>query len=192
MKQTVLLVQFLPPWRGSRIDRFRFHTDGHLEAHKPVRTEKALHKAARNVDGLVLRPSWPTQRGLALVHQGRDTHLYELDGFQVRPDSAPMDLADPTFRMHVAERIFYRRFTFETSKRRIVFRDFAGRLVAPQRASFETFPEEDFSPFARLIGMLGNDALRARLLADFDKHRFRYSRWLTRPDRTLSRYRLQS
>lgn len=179
MSEPAILVQFLPPWRSlSGLRRFKLHADGRLVPYKAVKPRKALSKGPKNIDGLLLRPSWPTRRGLALICTSAGTHLHALDGQCIAPDSNPIDINDPTLVMKTAERGLYRRFSFETSVQSLVYRDFAGRLVGPQRKAYETFPDTDFSPFARLMMMLEDPALRKTLLADLAKHRFKYSHWI--------------
>lgn len=186
MTPPLTLVQFLPLWRSlSGVRRYQLHDDGTMSRIKDAKTKKVLRKSVKNVDGLFLKPVWPSNRGLILVSHEGDQRLYEVRGRQITPGSKGIDLDDPQFEMKIQERGLYRRYVFTDGSETYVFRDFEARLIGPQRAAWDIFPENDFSSFAKLISILDNDELRTKLFTDFDRHRFKYSKWMNRPQ-TLS------
>lgn len=182
MTNTLNIIQFQSPWQG-RLGFKRYAFDpasSVLSPSKAIRCEKLMRKAARKVDGLLLRPSWPTRHALCLIHDADDTRLFKVVGHQVDRTGPSLSIDDPDFTMDVAERILYRRFTFRSGDVSFTYRDMAGRLMGPQRVATQIFPDDDFSPFARLVGMLRDDRCRDKLLSDLDRRRFKYSRWIDR------------
>ena len=181
MTPTITLVQFLPPWRSlSGVRRYQLNSDGSMTRVKDAKRKKVLRKAVKHVDGLFLKPVWPSDRGLILISHEGDQRLYETRGRKITPGTKGIDLDDPNFEMGIQERGLYRRYCFTNGEETYVFRDFSARLIGPQRAAWDIFPEDDFSAFARLINILETDELREKLLTDFDRHRFKYSKWLNR------------
>lgn len=186
MTTPITLVQFLPLWRSlSGVRRYQLEADMTMTRIKDAKKKKVARKAVKNVDGLFLKPVWPSNRGLILVSHDGEQRLYETRGRQVTPGSKGIDLNDPRFEMKIQERGVYRRYCFTHGSETYIFRDFAARLIGPQRAAWDVFPENDFSSFAKLISILENDELRTKLFTDFDRHRFKYSKWTNRPQ-TLS------
>lgn len=188
MDRTFTIVQFLAPWQGrSGFKQFQLDLgQGCLSPQKTIKCEKVLRKAVKQIDGLILRPTWPTSRGLALINLPDNVTLFPIKGNEVDTSQPPIDTSDPSLTFSIDERFLYRRFVFRTDSSQLTYYDFAGRLVGPQRIATEIFPDTDFSPFARLIGMLMDDKAREKLLSDLEKRRFKYSRWLRRPSRKES------
>lgn len=185
MTDTITLVQFLPLWQSvSGIRQYSFAPDEPLVRRRTVKPGKALRKAIKNTEGLLLRPCWPTRTGLVLARRHGRTLLFHMTGRTITPGSRPIDVSDPSFRMSFAERGLYRTFTFQTDDETFVFRDFAHRLVGPQRRASSVFSDEDFSPFARLIHIFSHERLRQKFLSDLDQHKFKYAKWSRRPVRT--------
>ena len=180
MNRHFKIVQFLAPWRGrSGFNRFQLDLDNALISPlKPIKCRKMLDKSVKQTDGLLLRPVWPSRKGLVVVNLPEGLKLFPIHGTQILNADTPMDANDPTLRLKVDERLLYRRFEFQTNDMTLVYRDMAGRLVGPQRLATQIFPDEDFSPFARLISMLADEGAKQTLLSDLNRRRFKYSRWL--------------
>ncbi|WP_298919007.1 hypothetical protein [uncultured Algimonas sp.] len=182
------LVQFMSPWQGRLgFKRYRIAPDGQLSPHKPVKCKKMIRKAASAIDGLLLRPAWPTRRALCLVADKGAARLLNATGGRLDTDGPVLSLDDPSLRITVADRLLYRRFGFSTDDGTLSYRDMAGRLIGPQRMALDVFPEEDFSPFARLAGILRDERSRTKLLSGLAQRRFDYSRWIGPDARRLGR-----
>ena len=184
MSTHITLLQFLPPWRSiSGVARYRFNSDLELRRTKKLKARKAWNKTAKNIDGLVLRPIWPSRKSLVLANLDGQKYLFEMNGETASPGTTGINIDDPSFQMQILERGLYRRFVFSNDQETYIFRDLSGRLIGPQRTAFEVFPEDDFSAFARLIGILRDSKLRKTLFNDFGRHRFKYSKWIASPNK---------
>ncbi|GHA85896.1 hypothetical protein GCM10009069_06380 [Algimonas arctica] len=179
MTDTITLLQFKSPWQGrSGFARYNQNTvTGELTPARKAKTKKLLRKGQKNTDGLILFPTWPTRKGLVVTAD--ETGLQLTQVVRGRPDqsSAPISTADPAFRSEIAERLLYRSFTFSDGTTEMNFSDLSARLVGAQRTAYEVFPTPDFSPFARLIGIINNPDAHAKLVSDLNAGRFDYPRW---------------
>lgn len=180
MSKKTTLVQFLAPWQGqSGFKRYALSPESKtLKPFKSIRREKMLRKAAKKVDGLLLRGTWPSSRAMILIRDENGVRLGSVSGNHIDGSESMIDIEDPTFEMKIVERILYRKFIFKTATRTLTFADFAGRLIGPYRVATEVFPPDDFSPFARLIAILRNPEHKRTFVADLERRRFKYSRWV--------------
>lgn len=189
MKDTLTLLQFKSPWQGrSGFDRYNMDVaTGTLTQTRRAKTKKLLRKGQKNIDGLILFPTWPTRKGLVVTADGNCLNLTEV--VRGRPDLAsdPICTTDPDFRSEIVERLLYRNFTFSDGLTQMNFSDLSARLVAAQRTPYEVFPTPDFSPFARLAGIIANKDAHAKLISDLNKGRFDYPRWSDPMRQTLKR-----
>jgi hypothetical protein len=180
MSQTYKIIQFSAPWQGrSGFRRFDLDLEtARLSPSKPVKCRKMLRKAVKDIDGMLLRPVWPTRKGLILLNLPEGLKLFSVAGHRIVDPDSPISIDRPDFRCDVTERLIFRKFRFVTDDATLIFQDLSGRLVGPERVATEIFPEEDFSPFARLIHILTDENARDKLLSDLERRRFKYTRWI--------------
>lgn len=179
MTEGLTLLQFQSPWQG-RAGFARYHLDaetGELSTARNAKTKKLLRKGQKNIDGLVLFPSWPTRNGLVVTPGETGLQLRCVKRGQVEPLSLAIQTSDAAYHNHIAERGLYRNFSFSDGSRTIRFSDLSARLVSSHRTAYEVFPTPDFSPFARLIGIINDADAHAKLVSDLNAGRFDYPCW---------------
>lgn len=179
MTEDLTLLQFQSPWQG-RAGFARYHLDintGELTKARNAKTKKLLRKGQKNIDGLVLFPSWPTRNGLVVTPGETGLQLRRVKRGQVEPLSQAIQTSDPAFHGQIAERGLYRNFAFSDGNKTIRFSDLSARLVSSHRTAYEVFPMPDFSPFARLIRMIDTPDAHAKLVSDLNAGRFDYPCW---------------
>lgn len=179
MTERLTLLQFQSPWQGRKGFR-RYALDlstGQLEPSKRVKPKKLMKKGKGGIDGLILKPAWPTTRSLCVLPHDDSLRLHEVSNGRMDPEGGFIDLSDPAYRGDIAERLAFRSFTFADAHNRIRFSDLEGRLFGPTRTPFEIFPTTDFSPFARLVRILDAPAARRKLIEDLKDCRFDYPDW---------------
>lgn len=180
MTQTKTLMVFQSPWQGRR-GFSRFDMDmgsGQLTPRKTVKVDRLMKKPKGGVDGLLLRPAWPTRRGLCVLSSGDSLQLREVVRGQVQLASTPLDSTSASFAATVSECLAFRRFAFTEGAQTLAFSDLESRLLGPQRTAFDIFPTTDFSPLAQLVRIVRSPALHAKLVADLADHRFDYPAWV--------------
>lgn len=191
MTEDLTLLQFQSPWQG-RAGFARYHLDtntGELSKARNAKTKKLLRKGQKNIDGLVLFPSWPTRNGLIVTPGETGLQLRAVKGGRFDPTSHAIQTSDAAYRNQIAERGLYRNFAFSDGDKTIRFSDLSARLVSSHRTAYEVFPTPDFSPFARLIGIINDADAHAKLVRDLNAGQFDYPCWSdtkTQPGRTGS------
>jgi hypothetical protein len=179
MAQSLTLLQFQSPWQG-RTGFARYHVDtdtGTLSPARKAKTKKLLRKGQKNIDGLVLFPSWPTRQGLIVTPTTEGLCLTAVRRGRIDPNARAIHTADADYHDAIAERALYRRFSFSNGDETIRFSDLSARLVTSHRTAYEVFPTKDFSPFARLIDIIGNPDAHAKLVSDLNAGHFDYPCW---------------
>lgn len=179
MPDGLTLLQFQSPWQG-RAGFARHHLDtetGVLTPARRAKTKKLLRKGQKNIDGFVLFPSWPTRQGLVVTPTTDGLCLTTVRGGRIDPNVRAIHTSDANYSDKIAERGLYRRFSFSNGEETIGFSDLSARLVTSHRTAYEIFPTADFSPFARLIRIIGDPDAHAKLVNDLNAGRFDYPRW---------------
>jgi hypothetical protein len=179
MSDDLTFLQFQSPWQG-RTGFERFNLDmvtGDMTSAKNAKTKKLMRKGQKNIDGLVLFPTWPTKNGLIVMADENSLRLTEIKDGHVEVDSDPILTSDPAFKSQISERLLYRKFSFSNAARTIRFSDLSARLMTSSRTAYEVFPTPDFSPFARLLGIINHEESHQKLIADLHKGRFDYPSW---------------
>lgn len=185
MTEALTLLQFQSPWQG-RAGFARHHLDTHTGELSPARrakTKKLLRKGQKGLDGLVMFPSWPTRNGLIATPEGTGLRLQRVTREGVDMSGPSIHTSDPAFQTAVAERGLYRTFTFTDGTTRLRFSDLSARLVSSNRTAYEVFPTPDFSPFARLIRIIEDTEMQAKLVSDLQAGHFDYPCWSNRKPR---------
>jgi hypothetical protein len=181
MAQSLTLLQFQSPWQG-RTGFARYHVDtdtGTLSPARKAKTKKLLRKGQKNIDGLVLFPSWPTRKGLIVTPTTEGLCLTAVRRGRIDPNARAIHTADVDYHDAIAERGLYRRFTFSNGVETIEFSDLSARLVSSHRTAYEIFPTADFSPFARLASIIRNPDSHSKLIRDLNAGLFDYPCWGT-------------
>lgn len=179
MAEGLTLLQFQSPWQG-RAGFARYHLDtetGELSPARNAKTKKLLRKGQKNIDGLVLFPSWPTRNGLVVTPGETGLQLRAVKRGQFDPKTPAIQTSDPAYRNQIAERGLYRNFAFSDGTQTIRFSDLSARLITSHRTAYEVFPTPDFSPFARLISVINDPDAHAKLVSDLNAGRFDYPCW---------------
>lgn len=179
MPNGLTLLQFQSPWQG-RAGFARHHVDtdtGVLTPARKAKTKKLLRKGQKNIDGLVLFPSWPTRQGLIVTPTTDGLCLTAVRGGRIDPNVRAIHTADADYQDTVSERGLYRRFSFTNGEETIRFSDLSARLVTSHRTAYEIFPTADFSPFARLIHIISDPDAQAKLVRDLNAGHFDYPCW---------------
>lgn len=180
MTTTLSFVEFLSPWQGRNgFKRLELESDARtVSTLKKYKLRKLVKKPVQDIDGIVLKAIWPTFRSVCLLRRNDSFAFVQMSRGKIDPFAPEIDLNDPSFSATVTERVFYRTFSFRTDQGELVFRDFAGRLIGPQKASPDMFRELGFSAFDRLVAILNDESDRKKLILDLSKRRFKYSRWV--------------
>ncbi|MGJ8560464.1 MAG: hypothetical protein ACSHX3_09530 [Litorimonas sp.] len=186
MADGLTLLQFQSPWQG-RAGFARHHLDeetGVLSPARRAKTKKLLRKGQKGIDGVVLFPTWPTRKGLIVTPTEDGLCLRAVAKGKIDPAAQPIYTSDPAYSNVISERGLYRKFSFSNGHKTIHFSDLSARLVSSHRTAYEVFPTPDFSPFARLIGIINDPDAHAKLVSDLNAGRFDYPSWSKAARRT--------
>lgn len=179
MENILTLIQFGSPWQAaSGFEKLKVDTQkGEVVQKSRVEFDKVIGKTTKKVDGLVMKPSWPTQRRLCLIVRDNDVSFHELNGDQADFSDRSLSFNDPSFHMETREYVFFRKFIFSTDKKIMSFFDFSNRLISPERRLMRRGIDSHFSALSRLIDIMRNDEKRHQFLKDFKKRRFKYRKY---------------
>lgn len=175
---TLTLIQLMSPWQG-RSGFKKFHVDavsGDVVKKIRLASEAVIKKTTKKIDGVVIRPTWPTRQGLCLLVRGDDIIFYEMNGDHVLFEQGGLSLVDKTFKMSSKDYLFFRKFTFSAQGKQYSFCDFSNRLISPDATIIYPGLDLHFSPLGRLIETLKHEKQSTRLVSDLKKGRFKYRR----------------
>lgn len=176
--ESFTLIQLMSPWQGrSGFKKFRMHAaSGIITSKTRVKCETVIEKTTKKIDGVVIRPTWPTRQGLCLIARGDDIVFYEMQSDRALIEEGGLSLRDKTLEMSSKDYFFFRKFTFSTEAKKYSFCDFSNRLISPDATIIYPGLDLHFSPLGRLIATLKHEKQSTLLLSDLKKGRFKYSR----------------
>lgn len=179
MNDCLTLVQFGSPWQGaSGFEKIKVDavTGDVLETSR-VKCQKVIHKTTKKIDGIIMKPTWPTRRRLCLIVHENDITFHELVGDKMDLSEKVLSYNDDSFQMEAKEYFLFRKFVFSTRKASLAFFDFSNRLISPERTIMRHDLESHFSALARLIDIMKHEDRRHQFLKDLKKHRFKYRKY---------------
>ncbi len=189
MENSLTFIQFGSPWQGaSGFEKLRVDPDsGDVVETTRVKCEKVMRKTTKKVDGIIMKPTWITQRGLCLLVHDDDITFHELKSNKIDLFENGLSFNDNTFKMTSKEYLLFRKFSFSTDKKTLTFFDFSNRLISPERTIMLHELENHFSALSRLIDIMKHDEKRQQLLSDLKKGRFKYRSYFSDMKRQFER-----
>lgn len=174
------LIRFMSPWQGRAgfkklcIDA----SSGNVVKKTHMGSQQVIEKTVKKIDGVVIRPTWPTQQRLCLLAQGDDFVFYEMRGKHILFEQGGLSLLDETFKISSKDYFLFKTYTFSTADKQYSFYDFASRLISPHATIIDPNLNLHFSSFRGLIETLEHKKQKPLFLSDLKKGKFKYRRLL--------------
>lgn len=193
MENNLTLIQFGSPWQGaSGFEKLRVDpASGDVVETTRVKCEKVMRKTTKKVDGIVIKPTWISRRGLCLLVHDDDITFHALDNNKIDLLENSLSFNDSTFKMTSKEYVLFRKFSFSTDQETLTFFDFSNRLISPERTIMHHDLQYHFSALSRLIDIMKHDEKRHKFLSDLKKRRFKYREYFEDMKRQFERPKKQ-